>query len=79
MPLFRPVQALTRVSPIFSGGVPPSGNLPVHSPFTGAFRPRIPIGQGAGSSNLVTGQRLSFSVPTISAHIAHLPPNRGSY
>jgi hypothetical protein len=46
-------QIITRVSPVIGGGVPPSGNHPVNSPFAGGFRPRVPNGI-AGPGNVPT-------------------------
>ena len=44
-------QIVTRISPVVGGGVPPSGNHPVQSPFTGGARPRVPNGvSGPGNT-----------------------------
>lgn len=39
MALNFPRQIVTTRSPVIAGGVPPSGNFPVFSPFAGGFRP----------------------------------------
>lgn len=69
MPIQVQKQIVTTSSPVIGGGVPPSGNLPVHSPFTGGFKPRIPISQGPVPA---FGAPATFSkVPTISSTIFH--------
>ena len=91
MALFRPVQVQSSRAPVIAGGVPPSGNAPVFSPFTGPARPRIPLGLGSGSVGLqppgsVTGGKagsptLPFASPNVGAPVFHPAPSgrRPSY
>ena len=60
-------QIVTPRSPVTSGGVPPSGNFPVQSPFTGGFKPRVQMNgpNGAYGTNPTTATLKNNVVPSV--------------